>query len=67
MASAGPGEGRKLWEAKVAAYTDVQGVRVGEGLASPRIEMDTFSCINSQFMDDVWWLKSLRPGLQMLL
>ena len=32
-------------------------------------EMDTFSCINSQFMDDIWSLKSLRPaaGLQMLL
>ena len=30
-------------------------------------EMDTFSCINSQFMDDAWSLKSLRPGLQMLL
>ena len=34
-------------------------------------EMDTFSCINSQFMDDniIWSLKSLRPaaGLQMLV
>ena len=46
----------------------VQGVRGGGGLASPSTqnyisEMATFSCINSQFMDDAWSLKSLRPQM----
>ena len=53
-------------------HIDVQGVQGGGGpsISFPQnyiSEMDTFSCINSQFMDDAWSLKSLRPGLQMLL
>ena len=49
---------------------DVQGVQGGGGgpsISFPQnyiSEMDTFSCIITQFMDDAW---SLRPGLQMLL
>ena len=72
---AGPGEGRKInyGEAKVAAYLLLMCKGYG-GLASPFpqniSEMDIFSytkpsILNSQFMDDA--LRSLRPGLQLLL
>ena len=61
---------RLKWQHTDACARGTAGRGGGGGwLASPSTqnyisEMATFSCINSQFMDDAWSLKSLRPGLQ---
>ena len=65
---------RLKWQHTDACARGTVGGGGGGGLGPSRSfpqnyvsEMATFSSINSQFMDDAWSLKSLRPGLQMVV